>query len=745
MLIEGPFESDYSLAIVNRRLALAMARRGYTIKLHQRDNTTDYAPSPGFLAAFPELRTHFTPSPGTCGEVVHSRNIYPPYTDRMTGAVRAIHCYAWEESAFPAEFAQWFNRDLDVITVVSGYVRDVLVENGVKTPIEIVGNGADHVLDGPAEPVPCLEAGRFHFVHVSSCFPRKGADVLVEAFCREFRRSDGVGLVIKTFANPHNEIEKIVAEAIARYPDHAPIEVIFESYSQGQMRALLEGANCLVAPSRGEGFGLPVAEAMLLGTPVIATMHGGHADLCSAEWCWPVDFELQPARTHLTKGRSFWAEPDGGSLQSRMREVFECQREAVRRKTDRARTHVAERFTWDRVAERHAQACTSALEKKTRPPVTGGMVARRHIGFVSTWNARCGIAEYTRFLTTNLSSGRRFSVFANHIPTSVREDESNVDRCWTASADTIPDGEIDELTRQICTAGCDAVSIQYNFGLLSPDTVDGLIRRLKKKGIPTVVTLHATANERYGRLVSILADAQAVVVHRTEERERLLASGLGRVSIQRQGIYVAEHLQRATPAGSVEGVFTVACFGFFLPPKGIYELLEAFSAACFVNPSLRLKLINSLYDIPESHAYAGECVKLLRNRGLTDRVLLSTGFLDQDDIVRELADSDLVVLPYTHSTESSSAAIRLPLASLTPVLCSDLQLFREFAGIVHLYPAGDTVALANRLLELSADITLLRSFEARQRRYVDELSWSKVARDFEAVMDSCTLAAASTV
>lgn len=745
MLIEGPFETDYSLAIVNRRLALAMTRLGHTIELHQRDNTTDYAPGPAFMAEFPELARRFIASTATSREAVHSRYIYPPYTDRMIGPVKAIHCYGWEESSFPAEYVQSFNRELDVITVMSTYVRDVLVQNGVTVPVEVVGLGADHILEAPAESVSCFEADRFYFVHVSSCFPRKGADVLVEAFCREFRRGERVSLVIKTFSNPHNEIEKIVADAFRRFPDHAPAAIVFDSYSQGQMRALLEGASCLVAPSRGEGFGLPVAEAMLLGTPVIATMHGGHADLCAPEWCWPVEFELQAARTHLSEGKSFWAEPDENSLRLRMREVFECPGETVRRKTERARHHVAERFTWDQVAERHAEVCAGVLEKKTRPRVVSGTGAMGHIGFVSTWNARCGIAEYTRFLTTNLSSGRRFSVFANHIPTPVREDESNVERCWTASVDAIPEGEIDELARQICAAGCDAVSIQYNFGLLSPETVEGLMRRLRKKGIPTAVTLHATANERYGRLVSILADAQAVVVHRAEERERLLASGLRRVSMQRQGIYVAEHLQRATPAGSEDGVFTVACFGFFLPPKGIYELLEAFSAACFVNPSLRLKLINSLYDIPESHAYASECVRLLRIRGLTERVLLSTGFLDQDEIVRELADSDLVVLPYTHSTESSSAAIRLPLASLTPVLCSDLQLFREFAGMVHLYPAGDTVALANRLLELSADLKLLRSFEAQQRRYVDELSWSNVARDFEAVMDSCTLAAASTV
>jgi glycosyltransferase involved in cell wall biosynthesis len=746
MLLEGPFESDYSLAIVNRRLALALLRLGQPTQLHQRDNTTDYPPSIGFLTGWPQLAPCFLSSIENSAAEVHSRYIYPPYTDRMVGKARAVHCYGWEESVFPQEYVASFNRDLDVITVMSTYVKEVLVQNGVKVPIEITGLGADHILESPAEPVGCLDCDRFNFVHVSSCFPRKGGDVLVEAFCREFRRGEDVSLLIKTFANPHNEIEKKIAEAFSLHRQHAPITVIFDPWSPGRMRSLMEQANCLVAPSRGEGFGLPVAESMLLGTPVIATIHGGHADLCSSQWCWPVDFRLEPAHTHLSKGRSFWAEPDLASLQAAMREVYESHHDIIQQRTARARAHVAARFTWKEVAQRHAEACERALDKKRRPSLGTRSSSPLHIGFITTWNARCGIAEYTRFLSESLSPERAFSVFANRISDTVRDDEPNVARCWTAGPDDLPRREIDELVRRVCEAGCEVVSIQFNFSLLSPDTIDGLVRQLRRKGIPVVVTLHGTASERYSRLIAILKDAQAVIVHREEERDQLLASGLAHAYLQRQGIYVPKDLQRVTPPDSDAGIFTVACFGFFLPPKGIYELLQAFSAAAFVNPALRLKLINSLYDLPESHAYASECIRFLRNRGLSDRVMISTGFLDQDIILRELADSDLVVLPYMRSTESSSAAIRLPLASLTPVLCSDLRLFREFTGIVHHYPAQDTVALANRLLELSLDTRLLRTFEAGQRRYVDELAWSNVARDFEKVIDSCTLtdAAAQT-
>lgn len=733
MLIEGPFESDYSLAIVNRRLALALVRAGRPVQLHQRDNTTNYAPSPGFFAAYPELAPRFIPSVEQSHEEIHSRYIYPPYTDRMIGSVRAVHCYGWEESMFPQNWVAAFNRDLDVITVMSNYVREVLQQNGVTVPIEVAGLGADHILDCAPIPFHCFELRGFHFVHVSSCFPRKGADVLVGAFCREFRRSENARLIIKTFTNPHNEIAQIAAKAFARYPDHAPVEIIWESFSSGQMRYFIENSQCLVAPSRGEGFGLPVAEAMLLGTPVIATVHSGHTDLCSPEWMWPVEFRIAPARTHLSEGASYWAEPDEDSLASRMREVYECSQRVIETKTARARAHVRSNFTWERVALRHDEACRGA-----RANGNGAVTALKrkpiHVGFIGTWNAKCGIAEYTRYLTHSLSSEYRFSVFANRIPETVRPDEPYVYRCWTVNGSELTTPEIDTLVNQIALAGCDAVSIQHNFGLLFPATLQRVARALKELGIPVFVTLHGSTSERFSEFVESLKSVDVAIVHRPEQRDRLVAAGLEQVVIQRHGNYVPKNLDRRPP-GATPGVFVVSCFGFFLPPKGIYELLEAFESAAFVNPALRLKLINSLYDVPESRQYASECMRFILRHELADRVVICTEFLEDDTIVRELAASDLVVLPYTRSTESASGAIRLPLASLTPVLCSDLHVFREFAGFVHSYTAEDVVALANRIVELSMDSALLRRFEAEQREFVNETSWNNVAAQFQSIIE----------
>jgi len=740
LLLEGPFESDYSLAIVNRRLAQAMSRMGVSVRLHQRDNTTPYLPSEGFLQAYPDLAPFFESNLSTVPVDIHSRYIYPPYVDGFEGRLRVMHCYGWEESSFPQRFARDFNSGLDLITVMSEFVRDVLHRNGVNVPIEVVGLGADHILSESARSVGRLQSDTFDFLHVSSCFPRKAPEILIRAFCEEFTRRDDVRLIIKTFANPHNEVTKILEEIGAEYPRHAPIEIVWEPLEIGEMRYLYEHAGSLVSASRGEGFGLPVAEAMIVGCPVIATVYSGQADICNQENCWPVEYELTPARTHLSEGPSLWANPIVDSLRAQMRTVYTGTLQDRLQRTEPAQRSVMGRFTWERVAALHWKYCQSSLGAKGHAansvflPQAGS--APPAIGFVTTWNTRCGIAEYTRYLATNLPDGYQFAIFANRVSEElVRPDEDFVTRCWEpwdVPSRIGAQEEVEELLAAILKSGVRAVSIQHNFNFLTPPTVHTLIQQLRQHGIVTTVTMHGINHSNFPQLRPALKSADFCICHRRPDLDNIRRLGVNKVVLQKQGVlaYQLDCGNSVDAKAQPKHHFIVSCFGFFLPSKGIHQLIQAFALAKMVQPLLRLKLLNSLYPIPDSHAYARACIGLIQQKGLGADVEITTAFLDDKEALRQLAESDLLVLPYTYSTESSSAAGAFAIASLAPVLCSDIPLFDELAEVVHRFPAGDVHALANWILQLAADPKELSRYRAVQEQLVRRLSWPAVARDF---------------
>jgi len=275
--VEGSFDSTYSLALVNRFLAEALAQRGHQIALHSGDGYGDFEPSDRFLAQNPQIaKLHRAAAAITPTQAdVTSRLMYPPRVDNLVSRMNILHAYAWEESRFPQRCVEDFNDALQGISCVSEHVRKIMVDNGVSTPLGICGNGVDHWDVVVADPEYQVPGKGFRFLHVSSCFPRKGVDVMLAAYGKAFTCHDDVSLIIKTFANPHNEVHRWLEEARRQCPDYPDVRIIEGDISDAQLKQLYVSCNALLAPSRAEGFGLPLAEAMLVGVPVVTTAWGG--------------------------------------------------------------------------------------------------------------------------------------------------------------------------------------------------------------------------------------------------------------------------------------------------------------------------------------------------------------------------------------------------------------------------------------------------------------------------------------
>ena len=261
--VEGPFDSSYSLALVNRETARELARQDVRVALSITPGSGEPEPDPGFLALHRDVAVMAGRAVDPGAVDVCMRFTYPPYCDAMKGRVRIVHAYGWEETGFPARYVEWFNRKLDLVTVLSTTVEKILRDAGVRIPIAVVGAGVDqwHAPAAPAGSVGSPGKG-YRFLHISSCFPRKGVDVLLDAYGKAFRAADDVSLVIKTFPNPHNDVAKRLADLHRRDPDYPDVVLINEDWPEDRIAALYGSCHAFVSSARGEGLGLPMAEAM---------------------------------------------------------------------------------------------------------------------------------------------------------------------------------------------------------------------------------------------------------------------------------------------------------------------------------------------------------------------------------------------------------------------------------------------------------------------------------------------------
>lgn len=140
------------------------------------------------------------------------------------------------------------------------------IERDFRVPparMRMVGNGLDTELFRPDPAVP-RRSGEILCVGRASD-PNKGVRTLVAALAR----LPGIRLTLVDDPSPHNE-----ARRWAREHGCGDRIEIAGRVSNDELVALYRRAMLVVVPSRYEGFGLPAAEAMACGTPVVAAAAG---------------------------------------------------------------------------------------------------------------------------------------------------------------------------------------------------------------------------------------------------------------------------------------------------------------------------------------------------------------------------------------------------------------------------------------------------------------------------------------
>lgn len=261
-------------------------------------------------------------------------NVYPSFYEIGKYHIGRV---IWETDKLPEDFAK--NAQMcDEIWTASEYNKQSIIKAGVTKPIYVI---PEAIMEQPLDISPYMVASSgFKFYSMFEWTERKNPSALLEAYWSEFDKKDDVSLTIKTYVDnfrpeKKEEIENIVKSIKKRIgkTEFAPLYLFTNLMDRHQIYRFHKTFDCFVSTHRGEGWGVPQMEAMMMEKPIISTNCGGIHDYLSNNEAYLLDYSLIKLQGNTRNQQWYtsdqnWADVDVSDVRVAMRYVYEHQKEA---------------------------------------------------------------------------------------------------------------------------------------------------------------------------------------------------------------------------------------------------------------------------------------------------------------------------------------------------------------------------------------------------------------------------------
>lgn len=155
---------------------------------------------------------------------------------------------------------------INLITTVSNYMKNYLIENGIRSDIKVIYNGIDfnQIKNIMKKNNKVNHNKTFKLLFAGGQKKNKGGEILLEAFRTAIKQNNNIklyycGLVSIDFIRKHN-YKNIIFTGLLSH----------KKYLQ-----LLSTCDCLISLSKTESFALAILEAMSFGKNILTTNVGG--------------------------------------------------------------------------------------------------------------------------------------------------------------------------------------------------------------------------------------------------------------------------------------------------------------------------------------------------------------------------------------------------------------------------------------------------------------------------------------
>ncbi len=342
------FPTGYAVSAKNMMLALDKLKVDIRYKYVYGEGTP-------FPVNEPELSDHYIIN------IIRGRSFRKDYPQvvygqgdvlkRNTGKYK-IGYTMLETTGIPKEWVKQANQ-MDEVWVPSKFNVDTFKNSGVQVPIYVMPLGIDPDYYN-IKIKSYKKHTKYTFLSVFEWGERKAPEILLNAYAKAFNQKDEVILLCKIFNKDGSiDIEKEIKK-LDLPSDSAEIVFLYNmEITDYQMPALYRSADCFVLPTRGEGWGMPILEAMACGKPVIATNWSAQTEFLHSDNAYLLEVEkLIDAQAKCPYYKGFqWANPSEEHLIYLLRYVYEHQEEAEKKGLVAA-DEVRKLWTWEETGKK---------------------------------------------------------------------------------------------------------------------------------------------------------------------------------------------------------------------------------------------------------------------------------------------------------------------------------------------------------------------------------------------------------